>query len=56
MIVWIVRDGRSAAMMLGAPAEEVPWRWGARLMMAVILGTLIYLIRRSRHLKEEEVG
>ncbi len=54
VVAWTAQDGISVALMKGVSAGEVPWRWGARLLIAVILGALIILIRRSRHLKKDE--
>ena len=56
VIAWLYQDGKAVALMQGVSSEEVPWRWAARGLMAVVLVGLVYLIRRSRHLKADEVG
>lgn len=56
VIAWVVQDGKAAALMTGVAAEEVPWRWAARGVMFAIVAGLVYLIRRSRHLREDEAG
>ncbi|MCE5323826.1 sodium-dependent transporter [bacterium] len=56
VVAWIAQDGKSAALMRSVPAPEVPWRWAARLLMVLVIATLAFLIRRSRHLKQDEAG
>lgn len=55
LVAWVLQDGVKTALMHGIPAQEVPWRWAARALMLGVVVVLAYLIRRSRHLKKDEI-
>ena len=56
LIAWLIQDGRAAALMTNVSPDEVAWRWSARGLMLIVVGGLVYLIRKSRRLKADEMG
>ena len=56
LITWVIQDGKAAASMAGVKPEEVAWRWGARVLMLVVVAGLVYLTRKSRRLKADQMG
>lgn len=52
MIWWAKNDAINILMLKNVPAENVPYIWGARILMIVLLGGLIFLIKvawKKRH-------
>lgn len=55
VVAWIAQDGWKVLLMDGVPPEQRVWRWIARAVIALVLVSLVLLIRASRHLKEDDV-
>ena len=47
LLWWLVKDAIPIFMLKGVPAENVPYIWGARILMLVLLGSLIWLVKAA---------
>ncbi len=55
MIWWLVNDAIPILLLKNVPAENVPYIWGARLLMLLLLSGLFYLVNKAwaNHKMEE---
>jgi SNF family Na+-dependent transporter len=53
MLWWFVNDAIPIFMMRGIPEENVPYVWGARIFMLLMLGLLFFLIHTAWKRKEK---
>ena len=44
LISWTIQDAIPILMMKGISPENIPYRWGARLLMLAILFTIMYMV------------
>lgn len=54
LTTWTIQDGWKMALLRGVANEQLPWRWAARGLMVGVVLLLVYLIRKSRHLREDD--
>jgi SNF family Na+-dependent transporter len=47
MINWLVRDAIPILRMKGISAADIPYRWGARAMLLLLLSVLIFLVWKA---------
>lgn len=55
MLWWFVNDAIPILMMRGIPEENVPYIWGARIFMLLMLSLLFFLIHTAWKRKEKMV-
>ncbi len=55
LIAWTVQQGPSVLMMEGVPPEQVPWKWGARALMAGIIIFLSFAVRSAWKKREKNI-
>ena len=53
MLWWFVNDAIPIFMMRGIPEENIPYVWGARVFMLMMLGLLFFLIHLAWKRKEK---
>lgn len=53
MLWWFVNDAIPIFMMRGIPEENIPYVWGARIFMLMMLGLLFFLIHTAWKRKEK---
>lgn len=58
MIWWLINDAIPTLLLKGVPQEKVPYLWGARILMLLILGIILFMIhiawKNKEPLKEEK--
>ncbi len=54
LIAWISQQGKEVLTLAGTPAEQLPWKWGARVLILGVLAGLVALVATSKRLKGEE--
>lgn len=58
MIWWLINDAIPTLLLKGVPQEKVPYIWGARILMLLILGIILFMIhiawKNKEPLKEEK--
>lgn len=50
---WFINDAYPILVLTGVPVENVPYIWGARILMIVILLGLFFMVRNAWKRKEE---
>jgi NSS family neurotransmitter:Na+ symporter len=45
--VWAIQDSPAMFSMEGVPPGDVPWRWGARLLLIVFLGIMCFAVHKA---------
>jgi hypothetical protein len=47
MVNWLVQDAIPTLLMKGVNPEDVPYRWGARVLMLLILLAIVLMVRAA---------
>ncbi len=55
LVGWTIQEGPKKLLMSGVDQAEISWRWAARALMILIMAAFVFLIKRSRILKRDEV-
>ncbi len=55
LCAWAIRDAPGKILMVGVNPEDVPYLWGARLMMVVILVGFAFLVKAATSRRERGV-
>ena len=53
LIGFIIQQGKDVITLAGTPPEQVPWKWGARALVFVLVALLVVLVRYSKRLRSE---
>ncbi|MBI1909128.1 MAG: sodium-dependent transporter [Deltaproteobacteria bacterium] len=54
-LVWSIQQGPAVLRMDGVSPADIPWRWGARLLLVTFLGILLLLIQKVWSKRKEGV-
>ena len=53
LVGFLVQQGKEVITLSGTPAEQVPWKWGARVLVLALMALLVVLVRYSKRLRSE---
>ncbi len=53
LVGFLVQQGKDVITLSGTPAEQVAWKWGARVLVLALMVLLVVLVRYSKRLRSE---
>ncbi|RPJ40714.1 MAG: sodium:calcium symporter, partial [Candidatus Latescibacterota bacterium] len=55
-LAWAIQQGPDVILMKGVAPEDVPWRWGVRLLLLSFAGMLFWAVRRATNLRNGDAS
>ncbi len=54
LVYWLYTDSISVILMKDVPDDQIPYRWGARVFMLIILALLLFMVHKAWKLNKDK--